>query len=106
MNLLREAQQEGKIKEIDTTGGMAKYGPVDARVTIRSSNSWYQRFEINKGTSDGVHRGDPVINGAGLVGRSRWSTGGTVRRDADHRSRVRDRRHRRRLAEPGTVVPS
>src|SRR6478735_7798828 len=55
MNQLREAQQQGKINEIDTTGGMEKYGPVDARVTIRSSNSWYQRFEINKGTDDGVH---------------------------------------------------
>jgi rod shape-determining protein MreC len=77
MNQLREAQQQGRIDEIDTTGGMSKYGPVDARVTIRSSNSWYQRFTINKGTDDGVHRGDPVINGAGLVGKVETATGGT-----------------------------
>ena len=42
------------------------------------SNSWYQRFEINKGTDDGVHRGDPVINGAGLVGKVETATGGSA----------------------------
>ena len=55
---------------------MSKYGPVDARVFVHSPNSWYQRIEINKGTDDGVHRGDPVINGAGLVGKVEDVTGG------------------------------
>jgi rod shape-determining protein MreC len=72
------AQQQAKLDDIVTSGGMGKYGPVDARVIIRSPNSWYQRIEINKGTDDGVHRGDPVINGAGLVGKVEATTGGSA----------------------------
>jgi rod shape-determining protein MreC len=106
MNQLREAQQQGKIKEIDTTGGMAKYGPVDARVTIRSSNSWYQRFEINKGTSDGVHRGDPVINGAGLVGKVEMATGGTSVVTLITDPEFATGGIAGASQEPGTVVPS
>src|SRR3954447_17737594 len=60
-NRLRELDQQTKLRDIDTTGGMDRYAPVDARVFIRSPNSWFQRVEINKGTSDGVRRGDPVI---------------------------------------------
>ena len=33
---------------------------------------------MNKGTSDGVREGDPVINGAGLVGRVRVASGGSA----------------------------
>jgi rod shape-determining protein MreC len=55
---------------------MGKYGPVDARVITRSRTSWYQRLTINKGSDDGIHRGDPVINGAGLVGKVAETTGG------------------------------
>jgi rod shape-determining protein MreC len=66
---MREAEQRAGLNEMDTTQGMNQYGPVDARVYIHSPNSWYQRVTINKGTDDGVHRGDPVINGAGLVGK-------------------------------------
>jgi rod shape-determining protein MreC len=72
------AQQQAKLDDIKTSGGLGKYGPVDARVIIRSPNSWYQRIEINKGTSDGVHRGDPVVNGAGLVGKVEAVTGGSA----------------------------
>ena len=68
-NRMREAEQRAQLNEMDTTQGMNQYGPVDARVYIHSPNSWYQRVTINKGTDDGVHRGDPVINGAGLVGK-------------------------------------
>jgi rod shape-determining protein MreC len=72
------AEQQAKLNDMKTSGGMGKYGPVDARVIIRSPNSWYQRIEINKGTSDGVHRGDPVINGAGLIGKVEAVTGGSA----------------------------
>ena len=57
---------------------MSKYGPVDARVFVHSPNIWYQRIEINKGFNDDVHRGDPVINGAGLVGKVEDATGGSA----------------------------
>jgi rod shape-determining protein MreC len=75
---IAQADQQAKLNDIDTAGGMSKYAPVDARVFVHSPNSWYQRVEINKGTSDDVHRGDPVINGAGLVGKVEDVTGGTA----------------------------
>ncbi len=75
-NALREAEQQGKINTIDTTGGMNRYGPVDARVYLHSPSSWYQSLQINKGTNDGVKVGDPVINGAGLVGKIETAWGG------------------------------
>jgi rod shape-determining protein MreC len=106
MNQLREAQQQGKIKTIDTTGGMSRYGPVDARVTIRSSTSWYQRFTINKGTDDGVHRGDPVINGAGLVGKVEMANGGTSVVTLITDPEFATGAIAGASQEPGTVVPS
>jgi rod shape-determining protein MreC len=75
-NALREARQQGAINTIDTTGGMSRYGPVDARVYVHSPSSWYQSLQINKGTSDGIKEGDPVINGAGLVGKIETAWGG------------------------------
>jgi rod shape-determining protein MreC len=75
---MREAEQRAGLNDIDTSGGMGKYKPVDARVFVHSPNTWYQRVTINKGTSDGVHRGDPVINGAGLVGKVEDATGGSA----------------------------
>ena len=75
-NQLRDAEQQGKINKIDTAGGMSQYAPVDARVYLHSPNSWYQSLQINKGTSDGVKAGDPVINGDGLVGKVETAWGG------------------------------
>jgi rod shape-determining protein MreC len=77
-NRLREVEQQAGINERDTAGGMSRYGPVDARVYVHSPSSWYQNLTINKGTDDGVHRGDPVINGAGLVGKVETATGGSA----------------------------
>ncbi len=70
------AEQQAKINDIDDLG-MSKYGPVDARVFVHSPNIWYQRIEINKGKNDGVGRADPVINGAGLVGKVEDVIGGS-----------------------------
>jgi rod shape-determining protein MreC len=78
LNRKREAEQRAMLNEMDTTQGMNQYGPVDARVYIRSPNSWYQRIQIDKGTSDNVHRGDPVIDGAGLVGKVEEVTSGSA----------------------------
>jgi len=74
---LRQAEQQAKINEADDLG-MSKYAPVDARVFVHSPNIWYQRIEINKGLDDDVHRGDPVINGSGLVGKVEDATGGSA----------------------------
>jgi rod shape-determining protein MreC len=75
-NRLRVAEQRAGLNTRDTTGGMDRYGPVDARVYLHSPSSWYQSLQINKGTSDGIKAGDPVINGAGLVGKIETAWGG------------------------------
>src|SRR3954447_11868488 len=75
---MHDADQRAGLNDIDTTGGMSKYGPVDARVFVHSPNSWYQRVTINKGSDDDVHSGDPVINGAGLIGKVEDTTGGSA----------------------------
>jgi rod shape-determining protein MreC len=74
---LSQAEQQAKIDQADAAG-MGKYGPVDARVFVRSTSNWYQQVTINKGTGDGVSRGDPVINGAGLVGKVEAASGGSA----------------------------
>jgi rod shape-determining protein MreC len=105
-NLLREAGQETKLKQIDTTGGMSRYAPVDARVYLHQPSSWYQSLQINKGTSDGVKVGDPVINGAGLVGKieTAWGGGAVVTLITDPEFATGGVTSASQ--EPGSVVPA
>jgi rod shape-determining protein MreC len=42
---------------------------VTARVVARSTTAWYSTVTIDVGTRSGVEVYDPVVNGAGLVGR-------------------------------------
>jgi rod shape-determining protein MreC len=66
---LAQARQQAGLKTIDTSGGLGRYQPLDARVYERSPSTWYQTVAINKGSSDGVGRNDPVVNAEGLVGK-------------------------------------
>lgn len=52
----------------------SEYGPVDATVYV----SGRRQVTIDKGLGDGIHRGDPVIDGAGLVGTVTKSLGGSA----------------------------
>jgi rod shape-determining protein MreC len=45
------------------------YRPVTATVVGKSPNIWYSTVWIDKGTSSGVQKNDPVINAEGLVGK-------------------------------------
>jgi rod shape-determining protein MreC len=45
------------------------YRPVTATVVGKSPNLWYSTIWIDKGTSSGVRRNDPVLNEEGLVGK-------------------------------------
>jgi rod shape-determining protein MreC len=65
----RELEQLEGLQEMNTTGGLEQYDPVQARVYQRSPSTWYQTVTINKGSSDGVAVDDPVVNGQGLVGK-------------------------------------
>jgi rod shape-determining protein MreC len=71
-----ELQQRNGLKALDTTQGLHQYGPVDARVYVRSPNAFYQRLEINKGSNDGISKGDPVIAEGGLIGKVEALIGG------------------------------
>jgi rod shape-determining protein MreC len=65
----RDLEQRLGLKTANEEGGLGNYTPVEARVIARSPSSWYQTFQINKGSSDGVKVDQPVVNGAGLVGK-------------------------------------
>jgi rod shape-determining protein MreC len=65
----RELEQLKGLEQINTAGGLDDYEPVVARVIARSPSTWYQTFQINKGSSDGVRVNQPVVNSAGLVGK-------------------------------------
>jgi rod shape-determining protein MreC len=69
------AQRAGLKQQDD--GGLSQYAPVEARVFVRSPSAFYQTMTINKGTSDGVQAGDPVIDDAGLIGKIDTAIGGS-----------------------------
>jgi rod shape-determining protein MreC len=73
---IADAKQRALLDRANAEG-MGKYGPVDATVYVRSPSTWYQQVTINKGLDDGIHRGDPVVNGAGLVGKVAEASGGS-----------------------------
>ena len=65
----RQLKQIEGLQELNVEGGLGDYAPVQARVIARSPSAWFQSFQINKGTSDGVRVDQPVINDDGLVGK-------------------------------------
>ena len=103
---LSDLRQQAGLNQVDTTGGMGQYAPVNARVYLHSPTSWYQNVTINKGSDAGIQRDDPVINGAGLVGRVEEVTGGQAvvmlitDKDFAAAGVTSDTR------EPGSVTPS
>ncbi len=52
--------------------------PVTARVIARSPTVWYSTIRIDKGSSDGIRRDQPVISAGGLAGKVSSVTGGTA----------------------------
>ena len=65
---LRTSKQLDRITALDGNAGLDQMGPVDARVVLASPTLWYSTVNINRGTSDGVHVDDPVLDADGLVG--------------------------------------
>jgi rod shape-determining protein MreC len=85
---------------------LERYEPVGARVYERSPSTWYSTVVINKGASDGVRKDQPVLNGAGLVGRVKSTSSGsavvTLLTDQDFGVSAVTAKQR----EPGTVSPA
>jgi rod shape-determining protein MreC len=74
----QENEQLRKLLEINSAVGANAYQPVKARVYARSPSVWYSSISIDKGRSDGVEAGQPVINGEGLVGKVESVTGSSA----------------------------
>jgi rod shape-determining protein MreC len=53
---------------LDTADNINAYHPVAAQVISADAVLWYETIELDKGSADGVHVGDPVIGDGGLVG--------------------------------------
>jgi rod shape-determining protein MreC len=53
---------------LDRSDSISSYHPVAANVISRDAVLWYQHIEVDKGSDDGVHVGNPVIGDRGLVG--------------------------------------
>jgi rod shape-determining protein MreC len=64
--------------------------PRPARVIAQDPNFWFTQVTIDKGTSDGVRRDQPVVTGEGLVGKVTFVTGSTaiVTLITDHSTQV------------------
>jgi len=68
---LRENAKLRELVNMDQRLGFAQQGAVTAQVFSRSPTIWYSTVTVDKGSQDGVSEGDPVVDGAGLVGRVR-----------------------------------
>ncbi len=70
---LKEAQiQNAQLSRevgLDNTLGINAFHAVSAQVISRDPSLWYSTIEVNKGSDDGVHLGDPVVGNGALVGK-------------------------------------
>lgn len=66
---IRKLKLQTGIQKVVDTAGLSELGPVEARVTTAAPTLLFQRIGINKGTGDGIRKGQAVITSGGLVGR-------------------------------------
>jgi rod shape-determining protein MreC len=85
-----ENRQLRALVGLDGADGLSGSKPVAARVIGRSPTVWYSTIEIDKGSGDGIRVDQPVVAGAGLVGRVSEVTGSSsvVTLITDHTSGV------------------
>lgn len=87
---LNENKQLRALVGLDDHTSLRQYKPVTGRVIGRSPTVWYSTIQIDKGSSDGVRVDQPVVGGAGLVGKVTTVSGGSaiVTLITDHTSGV------------------
>ncbi len=85
-----ENEQFRALLDLGESEALAGYASVTGRVIARSPSTWFQTVTVNAGSGDGVEIDDPVVAGAGLVGRITEVTSGTaqVQLITDHRNAV------------------
>ena len=71
----RENEELRNLVGLQTGAGLDAYDPLTARVIARSPTLWFSTVTVNAGSSEGVKRDQPVVNGDGLVGKTSTTTG-------------------------------
>jgi rod shape-determining protein MreC len=101
----RQNEELASLINLDDNNGIDSYAPVSANVTVRSPTLWYSGIHIDKGSSDGIRAGQPVIAGGGLVGKvSRvFSGSAAVTLITDHTSNVQAKVNE--TGDPGILRP-
>ena len=66
--LIENEQLRAQVK-LDNSIGISSYEPVAAHVIQRDPTLWYATVEVDKGSSDGVAKDDPVVADGALVGK-------------------------------------
>ncbi|MCS7236510.1 MAG: rod shape-determining protein MreC [Armatimonadota bacterium] len=67
---LQEASVEAeRLRRLLGFRAPAPYTTLAARVVSRDPSRWYTTLTVDRGSRDGVARGDPVVTAEGLVGR-------------------------------------
>jgi rod shape-determining protein MreC len=64
----RESTDAAKILGLLRRDNLNADGPVGASITVEPQSLFANTIQIDAGSDSGVHSGDPVINGDGLVG--------------------------------------
>jgi rod shape-determining protein MreC len=104
--LRRENAQMRKLLKLEQRVTLDAMGPVTARVSAISPGVFNQSMVINKGSSDGVAAGDPVVTGDGLVGKVEVAASGSATvmllTDPDFGVSVRDAQ----TGVPGSARPA
>jgi rod shape-determining protein MreC len=75
----RRVNELQSLVDLDKSSELSAYGEKTARVIARSPTIWYATININKGSNDGVRVNQPVVSGAGLVGKVTEVTGDAAR---------------------------
>jgi rod shape-determining protein MreC len=76
----REARELRELAGLSNRAGFPEaLRPVTGRIIARSPTVWYSTVQIDRGSADGVEDDDPVVSGAGLVGRVTSVTKDTAR---------------------------
>lgn len=75
----RDADQLRRIVDLEDERGYPDgASPVTARVIAQPPTSWFSKIQIDKGSSAGIERDQPVVTAGGLAGKITDTTAGTA----------------------------
>ena len=68
---IKELQKEVKElkKTLDLNATLSEYNTINATVVNRNIGYWYNNLTIDKGSKNGVKKGDAVVTNKGLIGK-------------------------------------